>query len=87
MKSLLTVRQKVEKSRWERGEFSLSDHEVFRQAGLYSVNVGLSGLDDWQGLHQWCQQQFGTDHYTWTGSVFWFENEQDAVLFTLRWSC
>lgn len=33
----------------------------------------------------WCVEQFGEEHYAWTGSNFWFETESDAVLFALRW--
>jgi hypothetical protein len=37
-------------------------------------------------MHHWCEQQFGKDHYAWTGSTFWFETEKDATLFGLRWA-
>ena len=33
----------------------------------------------------WCQEQFGEEHYAWTGSNFWFETEKDAIMFALRW--
>ncbi len=59
-------------------------HQRFRAAGYRPVEVGLhhSGQD----IHEWCCDQFGEDHYVWTGSKFWFETEQAAVLFALRWS-
>jgi hypothetical protein len=37
-------------------------------------------------MHHWCEQQFGKDHYAWTGSTFWFETKKDATLFGLRWA-
>ena len=35
--------------------------------------------------YDWCSEQFGSEHFAWTGSKFWFETEQDAIMFTLRW--
>jgi hypothetical protein len=60
-------------------------NEQFQGAGYYSVDTHVMTID-WTGCHAWCQQQFGEDHYSWTGSTFWFETEQDALLFTLRWA-
>lgn len=60
-------------------------NELFQGAGYYSVDVSMMTID-WTGCHAWCQQQYGADHYSWTGSTFWFETEQDALLFALRWS-
>ena len=35
--------------------------------------------------YDWCGEQFGPEHFAWTGSKFWFETESDAIIFTLRW--
>lgn len=51
-----------------------------------SVLLGAHGHLQWQEVHAWCQEQFGKEHYTWTGSRFWFDQEKDAVLFALRWA-
>jgi len=59
-------------------------HQRFRAAGYHSVEVNLD--HPWQDIHEWCVDQFGKDHYTWTGGTFWFETEQAAVLFALRWT-
>jgi len=59
-------------------------HQRFRAGGYYSAEADLN--HPWQDIHEWCRAQFGEDHYTWTGSTFWFETEQAAVLFSLRWS-
>ena len=43
---------------------------------------------DWNLTRQvaaWCRENFGVDHYYWTGGVFWFDSEEQAVLFALRW--
>jgi len=35
--------------------------------------------------YDWGREQFGPEHFAWTGSKFWFETEKDAIMFTLRW--
>jgi hypothetical protein len=61
-------------------------NQRLRAAGYYSAELGLSPFTNWQHVHDWCCDQFGEDHYVWTGSTFWFETEQAAVLFALRWT-
>jgi hypothetical protein len=59
----------------------------FQDAGYYSAEPSRDSIRDyWQEIHRWCEQQFDTEHYAWTGSTFWFETEQAAIMFTLRWS-
>lgn len=59
----------------------------FRDAGYYRVESSRDSVThSWQEMHQWCEQQFGREHYAWTGSTFWFESDRAAVLFTLRWA-
>lgn len=84
MTSLLTVRQELSSIRHsgKKGQRLFNDAEILQQAGFYSATVGNH---NWPGVHEWCKQQFGKDHYTWTGSRFWFETKEAAVLFTLRW--
>lgn len=55
-----------------------------KQAGFLSVEI--SNLQQWNKIHAWCCDHIGEDHYVWTGSTFWFENEQDVLLFSLCWS-
>lgn len=57
--------------------------EFLKEQGYYPV---AAGAGSWADIHEWCVDKIGEQHYTWTGEVFWFENEQDALLFTLRWS-
>lgn len=59
---------------------------ALEKQGYSSVLLSRNGHDRWQEVHVWCQQQIGKDHYCWTGSRFWFENEHDAVEFALRWA-
>jgi hypothetical protein len=60
--------------------------EEYQAAGYYPVKCPLQGrAGEWQDIHRWCCEHMGKDHYSWTGSTFWFENERDAILFTLRW--
>lgn len=57
---------------------------TLEQAGYYSHH--LCNLKHWTDIHQWCQEYIGEAHYAWTGSVFWFERQEDAVFFKLRWA-
>lgn len=59
----------------------------FREAGYYSVELTKNAITNWWGdVHKWCGETFGKEHYTWVGETFWFETEQAAVWFALRWS-
>ena len=59
----------------------------FQDAGYFSVPLTDNNLlHHWQDVHQWCEHEFGERHYTWTGSIFWVENDRDAMWFALRWS-
>lgn len=60
-------------------------HSRLSDAGYYSAKFNQS-LSFWKIVHEWCKEQFGERHYTWTGSVFWFDRREDAMLFMLRWS-
>jgi hypothetical protein len=33
----------------------------------------------------WANELYGEGHCYWTGSCFWFDREEDAVLFALKW--
>lgn len=58
----------------------------FVDCGYYSVPLTGNAIGyDWQDVHQWCEQQFGERHYAWTGNIFWFETEEAAAWFALRW--
>ena len=57
-------------------------NDILQELGYH--RVALPGADLLKT--DWCQEKFGDDHFVWTGAYFWFETEQDAVMFTLRWS-
>ena len=40
---------------------------------------------EWRYIHTWCDEKFGPHGYTWTGEIWWFENERDKLMFLLRW--
>jgi hypothetical protein len=54
-------------------------------AGYPYVLVQNSQSNKWSEIHAWCQNVLGQDNYTWTGDVFWFLTEDDAVKFSLVW--
>ena len=58
-------------------------HHRFKEAGYHSVS--LNSLTEWQAIHTWCTRQVGKEHYAWTGQIFWFETQEAANWFTLRW--
>lgn len=61
--------------------------EEYQAAGYHPVELGTLGLvNEWQECHRWCREHIGEDHYSWTGSTFWFETDKAAVLFALRWT-
>jgi len=79
-------------SAWKAYDASEDRHDRdwnirFKEAGYYSAMCG-SGvtITVWQQIHQWCEKQYGANHFAWRGSRFWFETERDALLFILRWS-
>lgn len=54
-------------------------------AGYPYVYTSKDHFGQWQEIHHWCDTVIGGDRYTWTGDVFWFLTEEDAMLFTLTW--
>ena len=41
---------------------------------------------NWAQCHRECKEIFGEDNYTWTGSVFWFKNKEDILIYKLTFS-
>lgn len=68
----------------ELGQDGIKWVSRFRDAGYHSAMPG--SLEHWPHIHQWCVDTLGRDHYVWTGNTFWFESEQHANWFRLRWS-
>jgi hypothetical protein len=57
------------------------------ESGGY-ICIPSADIITWGNLReaaQWCREQFGREHYYWTGGSFWFERSEDATLFVLRW--
>lgn len=61
--------------------------ERYTEAGFYSVKMTdyPFAFDWWNDMRNWCDEQFGSEHYECVGFTFWFESEQHAVSFILRW--
>jgi hypothetical protein len=60
--------------------------QEFRAAGYFSACFAPGDIGRWQAAHTWCCEQFGSNHYAWVGNQFWFESEEHAVLFALKWA-
>lgn len=67
------------------GSLNLVWPRRFKEAGYYGVPLHNTS-NNWPEIHRWCSDQFGVTHYGWTGSIWWFESERDAAIFTLRWA-
>lgn len=39
----------------------------------------------WNNIHSWCEENFG-ERYAWCGDSFFFTNDNDRLLFALKWS-
>jgi hypothetical protein len=55
--------------------------------GLFLLNgyISVEFTPKNKECYDWGREQFGPEHFAWTGSKFWFETEKDAIMFTLRW--
>ena len=55
--------------------------------GLFLLNgyIPVDLIPKNNECYDWCREQFGSEHFAWTGSKFWFKTEKDAIMFTLRW--
>jgi hypothetical protein len=67
------VREAIERFDW---------NSILEDQGYYSVKLIPKNNECWD----WCTEKFGIDYYAWTSSKFFFKTEQDAIMFTFRWS-
>jgi hypothetical protein len=80
----MTIIEFMEKWRPNVDRYSFTDWDLeLEESGFYKVEMG--DLTRRKDIHIWCKEQFGPGRYVWTGVYYWFETEQDAVAFTLRW--
>lgn len=55
--------------------------EEVPKAGYHLVVI--RGTEHWKTAHEWCKAVCGEEHYSWSGSNFFFTNEKDAQMFRL----
>lgn len=67
-------------------------NERFAREGYYKVELTRDSVSNWvsdyiwwSDVHDWCKEQYGSEHYAWVGETFWFESEANAIEFILRW--
>lgn len=58
-------------------------NSVLKAGGYHAVQIRRG---EWEEMHQWFKKHIGETHYTWTGSIFWFETEEAALWASLKWS-
>lgn len=56
---------------------------VFKKGGYHLV---IPRSANWQDMHYWLAINIGKEHYTWNGNNFWFETEEAAAWFALKWA-
>jgi hypothetical protein len=61
-------------------------NDIFQSRGYFGVKVPKNTLDNGNEQWHWCNENFGSDNFTWTGDQYWFEYEEHALWFALRWS-
>ena len=81
----VTIQDFVKEIQKEKRQFGTVLYASLAKAGYVRVDWKDSFNDTWPALHNWCIETIGKEHYTWMGTVFWFENERDALMFILRW--
>ena len=60
-----------------------SHYDVLKNAGYIPIRINGNR---WGPIFDWLQENIGWENYNSTGNTFWFNSEQDAVLFALKWS-
>ena len=62
-------------------------NEYLEQAGYFCVVIdGRYTRTELRERSDWIKERCGPDHCYWTGHRFWFDREEDAVLFALKWA-
>lgn len=70
----------INEEKQSRGTLSLYAVD-FAEAGF--IMIETNRVRNWEEVHNWLESRT-TQHYTWTGSKFWFSNEDLANAFDLR---
>lgn len=76
-----TVDQLRNEARSQALQLGIDAAISFCSQGYYFLAGHNEG--NWRAVHAWCEDNF--ERYNWAGSTFAFLNEQDAVMFKLRW--
>ena len=85
----MNMKQVIEHAKKTDPFFGTTDNDaraLFVKKGYHSVLLGVKSHLMWPDVHDWCKQNIGEQHYSWTGSRFWFEHREHAVWFALKWS-
>ena len=71
----------------EGGRTDMLDwQKQFRKNGYFEVCGVAQPFSNQYIIGQWCVDKFGSEHYSWDGTSWWFDSEENAVLFALRWA-
>jgi len=75
----------MEDARWQIMRYCAGDKYI-RNTVWVKIPVIVTG-DDHKTVHKWCRAQPGGTkfYHHYAGRHWWFESEQDAIMFKLRW--
>lgn len=79
----MTIREYLDNI--NRDSKNINWNQVLEQGGYYPVNFTTRHAHEYYEIHNWCREMIGDKHYAWTGSKMWFENEEAALLFSMKW--
>lgn len=71
-------------SRPHRLAGSINWVQALSNANYHAVETESINIQ-WKDMLLWCNEHVGVEHYTWTGTIFWFETSEVALLFVLKW--
>lgn len=74
---------KAEKEKPDKAVF-IDWPEILSAAGYHRAD--LNDSTHWKEVHIWCVEEFGQENYAWSGNIFWFQTNEAATWFTLKWS-
>ena len=61
-------------------------HQLIGQGGYHWVEYSSSDiLENSDKMFRWLHDEIGRDHYLFVGTGFWFDNQQNQMLFILTW--
>jgi hypothetical protein len=79
-------RQKIDEQKFDIDSTGLVDwHQLIQTGGYYWVEYRVHSAEEMERIKPWLISRIGKDHYLFVGTGFWFDSEQNQMLFILTW--